>query len=431
MLAASATVLFCRAAWAGLSRYASRASWLRTDGRADRVRHLAADDSRYAVTLLDRHLAWHATSPRLHAGVRHLFADGVRHLARARFGDRRTGRIRHLLRVAFLRPRAGDVRHFARAAFLSGRANCVRHFASARLSRHRAGRVRHAAGARLLSHRASRVGDFASAGLRHRAADLVGDSAGARLWNPFGAADSLFDDFRAPDLAAADSRRALNLNRAAAAGLVGAATGAGILAPRSGILHALVHDRTGDALTDRLPFAAADIDVFCLGTGTANGVANVFVACLRHDFAGRVALVAPARLHARLADRVALISIARLVAWLTDVVALIAPARLRAGDTDGVGFIAIAGLIARHTRRAGLVAIAGLSHWAADGVALVAVASFVAGLRAADRNLFALLIVDSLVTDLFAAVPHDFLDRLVAGRTLLLSLTEITARRAS
>ena len=249
------------------------------------------------------------------------------------------------------------------------------------------------------------------------------------------------------------------MNGAATAGLVGAAAVA-ILAPRSGVLHALVHDRAGDALADGLPFAAADVDVLCLGAGTADGVANVVVASLSHDFAGRVALIAPAGLHARLADGVADVAIARLIARLADVVALIAPARLRdrfadgvaniavarliarladvvalvapaglhAGDADGVGLVAVAGLIAGNAHRAGLVAPASLSHWTADGVALVPIAGLIAGARAADRNLLALLVVDRLVADLFATVPHDFLDRLVASRALLLSLAEIATR---
>ena len=70
------------------------------------------------------------------------------------------------------------------------------------------------------------------------------------------------------------------MDRAATTGFVGAAAGAGVLAPRSGVLHALVHDRARDAFADGLPLAAADVDVFCLGAGTANGVADVFVARL-------------------------------------------------------------------------------------------------------------------------------------------------------
>jgi hypothetical protein len=281
-----------------------------------------------------------------------------------------------------------------------------------------------------LSHRASRVRHFASTGLRHRAADLVGDSAGAGLGNPARAADRLLDRFRAPDLAAADGRRALNLNRAAAAGLESAAASAGVLAPGSGVLDALVHDRAGDALADRFPFAAADIDVLRLGAGAADGVADVFVARLGNHRASRVALIAPAGLRDRLADGVADVAVARLIARLADVVALVAPARLHARNADGVALVAVAGLIARHAHRAGLIAPAGLSHWAADGVALVAIAGLVTGPRAADGNLLALLIIDRLVADFFAAVPHDFLDRLVASRALLLSLAEIATGSA-
>lgn len=281
-----------------------------------------------------------------------------------------------------------------------------------------------------MSHRAGRVRHFASAGLRHGAANLVRDSASASLWNPACAADRLLDGFWAPHLAAADRRRALDLNGAAAAGFVGAAAGAGVLAPRSGVLHAFVDDRAGDALADGFPLAAADIDVLRLGAGAANGVADVFVASLGHDFAGRVALISPAGLCDWLADGVADVAVASLIARLADVVALVAPARLRAGDADRVGLVAVAGLIARHAHRADLVAPASLSHWLADGVALVAIAGLVTGLRAADRNLLALLIVHGLIANFFAAVPHDFLDRLVAGRALLLSLAEIAARRA-
>ena len=218
------------------------------------------------------------------------------------------------------------------------------------------------------------------------------------------------------------------MNGAAAARLVGAAAGARILAPRALVLHALVHDRAGDALADGLPFAAADVDVFRLGAGAADGVADVLVTRLGDHFAGRVALIAPARLHARLADCVADVAVAGLIARLADVVALVAPAGLHAGDADGVGLVAVAGLVAGNAHRAGLVAPARLSHWAADGIALVPIAGLIAGARAADRNLLALLVVDRLVADLFATVPDDFLDRLVASRALLLSLAEIATR---
>lgn len=220
------------------------------------------------------------------------------------------------------------------------------------------------------------------------------------------------------------------MNRAAAAGLVSAAAGAGVLAPRSGILHALIHDRAGDALADGLPFAAADIDVLRLGAGAADGVADVFVARLGNHRASRVALIAPTGLRDGFADRVADVAVAGLIAWLAYVVTLVAPASLRAWDADGVSLVAVAGLIARHAHRAGLVAPAGLSHRAADGVALVAIAGLVTGPHAADGNLLALLIVDSLVADFFAAIPHDVLDRLVASRALLLSLAEIATRSA-
>lgn len=212
------------------------------------------------------------------------------------------------------------------------------------------------------------------------------------------------------------------MDGAAATGLVGAATSAGVLAPTSWILDTLVDDRARHTLADGLPFTAADINVFRLGAGLANGVADVFVTSLGHDFAGRVALVAPAGLHARLADSVADVAIARLIARLANVVALVTPARLHAWDADGVGFVAIARLIARHAHRAGLVAPARLRDRSTDGVTLVAIAGFVAGLRAADGNLLALLIVNRLIADLFAAIPHDILDRFVASRALLLSL---------
>lgn len=280
-----------------------------------------------------------------------------------------------------------------------------------------------------MSHRAGRVRHLASAGLRHRAAHLVRNSAGASLWHPLGAADRLLDDFRAPDLATADGRRTLNLNGSAAAGLVGAAAAA-ILSPRSRVLHTFVDDRSGDALADGLPLAAADIDVLRLGAGTADGIADVLVARLGHDFAGGVALITPAGLHDWLADGVADVAVAGLIARLANVVALVAPAGLHARDADGVSLVAVAGLIAGDAHRAGLVAPAGLSHWAADGVAFVAVAGLVAGPRAADGNLLALLIVDRLVADFFTAVPNDILDRLVASRALLLSLAQIAARGA-
>ena len=219
------------------------------------------------------------------------------------------------------------------------------------------------------------------------------------------------------------------MNGAATAGLVGAAAVA-ILAPRSGVLHALVHHRAGDALTDGLPFTAADVNIFRFGAGTADGVADVFVAGLGDHFAGRVALIAPARLRAGFADGVTDIAVARLIARLADVVALISPAGLHARNTDGVVFVAVACLIARNAHRTGLVAPARLSHGTADGVALIAIAGLVASPSTADRDLFALLIVDRLIADFLAAIPHDVLDCLVAGRALLLSLAKFAARSA-
>jgi hypothetical protein len=130
----------------------------------------------------------------------------------------------------------------------------------------------------------------------------------------------------------------------------------------------------------------------------------------------------------RFADGVADVAVASLIARLADVVALVTPARLHAGNADGVVLVTVAGLIARHAHRAGLVTPAGLSHRAADRVALVAIAGLVTGPSAADRDLLALLIVDRLVADLFATVPDDFLDRLVASRAALLSLANIGTR---
>ena len=72
-----------------------------------------------------------------------------------------------------------------------------------------------------------------------------------------------------------------------------------------------------------------------------------------------------------------------------------------------------------------------MSHGTANGVALIAIAGLVASPSTADRDLFALLVVDGLIADFLAAIPHDVLDCLVAGRALLLSLAKFAARSAS
>jgi hypothetical protein len=220
------------------------------------------------------------------------------------------------------------------------------------------------------------------------------------------------------------------LDLLAAAGLISAATGAGVHRPRSGTLHTFRDDRPRDALADRLPLAAADVDVFGLGAGTADRVTDVAIARLRHDMTGRVALVAPASLSDRPTDGVANVTMASLIARLADGVALVAPARLHARAADGVALVAITCLVAGDANGANFVTPAGLSDRPADGKALITVAGFVAGLRAADRHLFADLIINGVAADFLAAIPDDFLDRLVAGGATLLGGTHVATGRA-
>lgn len=191
-------------------------------------------------------------------------------------------------------------------------------------------------------------------------------------------------------------------------------------------MHTFFDDRTGNALGNRLPFTAADIDAFRLGVRPANGVAHVAIACLRDGTTGRVTLIAPAGLRHRAADGVAAIAVACLIARLADRVALITPAGLHTRHTNGVALVAVARLVARHANCAALVAPAGLRHWAAAGIALIAVAGFIAGLGAADRILLADLIIDRLAADFLTTVPHDFLKSFVASRAASFGLAQIT-----
>ena len=146
---------------------------------------------------------------------------------------------------------------------------------------------------------------------------------------------------------------------------------------------------------NRLPFAAANFHPLGFSAGLADGVADVAVASL--------------------------------IARLADGVALVAPTRLCAGNADGVAFIAIAGLIARDADRAALVAPARLSARPADGVAFVAIAGVMHGLGAADRHLLADLVIDRLAANFFATIPHDLLNRFVAGGAALTGLAHVAA----
>ena len=181
---------------------------------------------------------------------------------------------------------------------------------------------------------------------------------------------------------------------------------------------------------NRLPFAAANFYPLGFRAGLADGVADVLVARLRFHLVGRVALVAITGLRTRPADGVADVAVASLIARLADGIALVAPARLGAGDADGVALIAIAGLIARDADRGALVAPARLRTRLANGVALVAIAGVMHGLGAADRHLLADLVIDRLAADFFATIPHDLLDRFVAGRAALTGLAHVATRCA-
>ena len=280
-----------------------------------------------------------------------------------------------------------------------------------------------------MNHVAGRVRDLASTRNRHAAADLIRHAAGADFRHPASAADRLSNDFRAPDFAAADRRRALHFNHLAAAWLCIAAT-VFATAGAARIRNTLFDDRAGNAFLNRLPFATANFHPLGFRAGLAHGVADVFVTRLRFRLIGRVALIAITGLSHRSADGVADVAVASLVARFADGVALVAPARLRAGDADGVALIAIAGLVARDADRGALIAPARLRAGPADGVAFVAIAGVMHGLGAADRNLLADLVIDRLAADFFATIPHDLLDRFVTGRAALTGLAHVAARRA-
>lgn len=185
-------------------------------------------------------------------------------------------------------------------------------------------------------------------------------------------------------------------------------------------------DRARDAFLNRLPFAAADFHPLGFSAGLTNCIADVLVARLRLHLVSGVAFVAVAGLSHRSADGVADVAVASLIARFADGVALVTPTRLGAGDTHSVALIAIAGLIARYADRGALVSPAGLRTRLANCVALVAIAGIMHGFCAANRDLFADLVIDRLAADFFATIPHDLLDCFVAGRAALAGLAHVT-----
>jgi hypothetical protein len=242
------------------------------------------------------------------------------------------------------------------------------------------------------------------------------------------AADLTRFDARAPHLAAADRRRALNLFRPAATGLVAAAAGAGVPFPGAGVLNAAAHHRAGDRFFHRLPVAGAARNGFRFANRTAGRVAAFLVACLIDRLADRVAAVAVASLVNRLANRVAAFFVAGLVSGTADGVAAVTIARFVDRPADRIAFVTIARRIDGATRLVAAVAIARLIHRLAHGVALVAIAGIVNRFAAGDGHRFAAGVVHRLTARIGLLLPDRFTNGLVAGLTTASRLTIISRR---
>jgi len=403
-----------------------RASWgLRAAGLH---RHLLADGPRHAAGLRFHHLPGHTAGLRHHLRDADLAAGGVRNFAGPDFRGHRAGGVRHLLGNALFGPGAGRIRHLLRDALFGPGAGCVGDPLRHGFTRHRAGGVRHALGDAFFRPGAGRVRHAFRGLARNLTADRVWNLAVTNFLFVAGTADGFHTGLRDPDFLAADGRRALFADHAAATGLVDRAATAAAEFPCARIADAFLHHRAGNRFGDSLPVARTDGNLLCFGDRSADGVADVFVAGLRFGPPCGAADFAITRLVAGLADGAADVAVARLIAGLADSAADIAVAGLVTGLLDLAADLAIARLVAGLAHRAGDIAVARLIAGLADGVAFIAPAGVVHGLRTADRNLFADAVHHRAAGGVGFRIPHDFCDGLI-GRSAAGRRGAIIARR--
>jgi hypothetical protein len=377
--------------------------------------NLPRDATRHAAGHAALNLARHATG----LVPARLIGDGPRNAignaASAGLLNHRARLVRNSSRIALFDHLAGGVWNSTRAALFDDAAAGIRNSTLAALLDHRASRVRNLPATNLLFGAADRVRNA----LRHRAGHLIAarvrDLALLHLLHIPGAGDLLFFDARAPDLLAADRRRALHLFGAAATRPVAAAAGAGIPFPRAGILHAAAHHRSGNAFLNRFPFAGADLDALGFAYRAASRVTDVAVARLAAGAVSRAANVLIAGLINGTADGVTAFPIAGLVHRSADGVTLFAEIRFINRPPHHAALFAEARLIDGAADFTADVAIAGLIDRAADSVALVAVTGVVDGFTAGHGDRFANRVVDRLGAGVILLFPDDFVDSLVTG----------------
>jgi len=378
-------------------------------------RNLATDAPRHATGHAALNLTGHTACLIPARLVRHRPRDAVGNFTGAALLNHGAHLIRNSSRVAFFNHLAGGIRNASRAALFDDPAAGVRNSSRAALLDHRASRVRNLPAANLLF----RVADGIRNALRHRARNLVaarvGNLAVMDLLHVPRAGDLLLFDARAPDLLAADGRRALHLFGPAAARPVAAAASAGIPFPGSGILHATTHHRPRNAFLDRFPFTGADIDALGLADGAAGRVAHVAVTRFGASAVRRAANVAVAGLIDRPANGVAAFPVARRVDRPRDRVALIAVMRFVNRTAHDAGLFAVTRLVNGAADFATDVAIARLILGPADGVAFVTVTGIVNSFAAGHRDRFANRIVDRLGAGVVFLFPDDLVDCLITS----------------
>jgi len=385
-------------------------------------RHFSADHAGDALGHLVLDLTRHATGDGSILGFADAFADAVRNLSRSCLLYVTASRVGNLFRVAFLNPMAGRVRNLLRVAFLDPTAGRVRNPSGLALADVAASGVGHFASFCFANHAAAGVRYAFGNGTRNLLTHCVGNLAVLHFGDVPRAADLLFDGLGNPDSLAASRAGALNLDRLACAGLVDAAATGSIPFPRSRLANALVDDRTGNVLGDRLPLAAADLNFFAFRDRLTNRVAVVAVAGFLDGLVGRAADVAIMRRVNRLAHGVTLVAVAGFVNRLAHGVADVAVAGFVNRPATFAGDFPVAGFVNRLADLAAHFTIASLVDRLANGVTLVAVARLVDVLPAFHRNLFADCVVDRLGACIFFFLPHGFLHRLIAwGATCLRS----------
>lgn len=396
---------------------------------ASLYRNLTANHAGYAAGLGVGHLTGHAAGYGAGRLVAFLAAGRVGHLASDRFTSVGAGRVRNLAGHGFAGVAASRVRNLTGDALSFHPAGGVGDAASDAFFHVAAGRVRNLASPAFTHHGAGGVGN--SLGRRHGdlRASRVGNLSSLRFANPAGAANLALFDFRAPGPTAAGRAGALDLNLAAAAGLVAAAAGAGIQFPCSRILHALGHDGTRYMVGFCLPFAGANFDRLRFMHGTTHGAADSAVASLRLSLPRGAAHIAVAGVIHRSADRVVARAVASVVNRAADRLGAFAVAGLVDRPANGLRAFAIASRVDRPTHCLGAFAIAGLIDRPANRAADVAIVRLVHIAGTGHRDLFAALVEDRLAARDFLFVPDNLTDRAV-GLAAHFRLTIIAARSA-